>query len=231
MIKVHELIKSYDKQVVLQVDNLTIEKGEVIGLVGNNGAGKTTLFSLLLDLIPPDKGEVKLKDVRINVDESWKKYTGAYISEDFVADFLTPEEYFDFVGELYDWGKAEIESFLFQFSELFNNEILGKKKYIRDLSKGNQKKVGIAGALIGHPELLILDEPFSNLDPSSQIKLKQLITSLQTDQKCILISSHDLGHVTDVCTRIILLENGIVVKDLQKTTETLDELEAYFLNQ
>lgn len=231
MVTIQELQKSYDKKLVLRIDHLDLNKGEVVGLVGNNGAGKTTLFSLILDLIPADKGQVKLKDTLINKDESWKKYTGAYINEDFIADFLTPEEYFDFVGELYQWNKSEVEHFLHQFETLFNGEILNQNKYIRDLSKGNQKKVGIVGALVGNPELIILDEPFSNLDPSSQMRLKQLIDNLTFSDKTVLISSHDLGHVTDVCTRIIILENGLIVKDLQKTAETLDELESYFLSQ
>lgn len=231
MVNIQGLEKSYDKKLVLQINELELQKGEVIGLVGNNGAGKTTLFSLILDLIAADKGQIKLKDNVIQKSESWKKYTGAYINEDFIADFLTPEEYFDFVGELYHWKKSEVEHFLNQFTTLFNGEILDQNKYIRDLSKGNQKKVGIAGALVGNPELLILDEPFSNLDPSSQIRLKQLIADLASSEKTILISSHDLGHVTDVCNRIIILENGLIVKDLQKTTETLDELESYFMSQ
>jgi ABC-2 type transport system ATP-binding protein len=100
---------------------------------------------------------------------------------------------------------------------------------LRDLSKGNQKKVGLIGALIGNPEVVILDEPFANLDPSTQIRLKQLIKSeTQNTHTTFLISSHDLTHVTEVCDRIVVLEKGQVINDLQTSTETLKELEKYF---
>ena len=108
--------------------------------------------------------------------------------------------------------------------------MLGKKKYIRDLSKGNLKKVGIAAALLGHPQVVLLDEPFENLDPSSQIRLKKLILSeLEASKITFLISSHDLNHVTEICDRIVLLEKGKVIRDLREKGEMLKELEAYFV--
>ena len=116
-----------------------------------------------------------------------------------------------------------------KFSSFFKDEILDQKKYIRDLSKGNQKKVGITASLIGSPELIVLDEPFSNLDPSSQILLKKLIEKFSKNQNTtFLISSHDLTHVTEVCNRIVLLEKGVVVKDIETNKATLKELEGYF---
>ena len=100
---------------------------------------------------------------------------------------------------------------------------------MRDLSKGNQKKVGIVAALIGNPEVIILDEPFANLDPSTQIRLKEIISSLTKNAGVtVLVSSHDLAHVTDVSDRIIVLEKGKIVKDLHTNTATLQELERYF---
>jgi ABC-2 type transport system ATP-binding protein len=96
------------------------------------------------------------------------------------------------------------------------------------MSKGNKKKIGIAAALLGSPELIILDEPFANLDPSSQIRLKNLIRDLPPELT-VLISSHDLAHVTEVCQRIVLLEDGKVIRDIKDAPErTLEELEAYF---
>ncbi|GAL69326.1 ATP-binding protein [Jejuia pallidilutea] len=102
---------------------------------------------------------------------------------------------------------------------------------MRDLSKGNQKKAGIVAALIGNPEVVILDEPFANLDPTTQIRLKGIVKDLaETRGVTVLISSHDLLHVTDVCERIVVLEKGEVVKDLVTNEATLKELEAHFAN-
>ena len=122
-----------------------------------------------------------------------------------------------------------MKEFLGQFEALFNGEITGKKKYIRDLSKGNQKKVGIAAALMGSPEVILLDEPFANLDPTTQIRLKDLLRDLKEKyQLTMLISSHDLNHVTEVCERIVLLEKGEVKQDIKTSASTLKDLEEYF---
>lgn len=227
MIQINNLSKAYGGQVVLDVETLQIPTGQSFGLVGNNGAGKTTLFSLLLDLIQPYQGEVLSKEINVSKSSDWKKYTGAYLDENFLIGFQTPDEYFEFTGSLYGMNKSDVHQFLERFEILFNDEIRGKKKYIRDLSKGNQKKVGIAAALIGDPEVVVLDEPFANLDPTSQIRLKQLIKELE-DDKTVLISSHDLSHVTEVCERIVVLEKGKVIKDIFTQEDTLKELEAYF---
>ena len=227
MIAIKNIKKAYKGKTVLSVPDLSISKGESFGLVGNNGAGKTTLFSLLLDLINATTGEVTSKGIPVAGSEHWKSYTGSFLDEGFLLDFLTPNEYFEFTGRLYGKNKSDVNEFLQQFTVFFNNEILDSKKLVRDLSKGNQKKVGIAASLIGDPEILVLDEPFANLDPTSQIRLKNIMNELNKD-KTILISSHDLNHVTEVCNRIVVLEKGEVVKDLATTEATLKELENYF---
>lgn len=229
MIGIYNLTKEYNGNTVLQLDNIEIKKGESVGLVGNNGAGKTTLFSLLLDLIQASSGEVKINNVKVNQNEDWKAITGAFLDESFLIDYLSPEEYFYFVGSLCGWSKAAVNEFVEQYTEFFNDEILGKKKYIRDLSKGNQKKVGIVGALIGNPELVILDEPFANLDPSSQFRLKNLIRELMSSREVtILISSHDLSHTVEISDRIIALDKGRLIKDIATSSETLSELTSFF---
>jgi ABC-2 type transport system ATP-binding protein len=229
MITTSNLSKKYNTNLVLQIDALEIPKGQSFGLVGNNGAGKTTYFSLLLDLIQPTTGHIITHGIQVNESEDWKPFTSAFIDESFLIGYLTAEEYFYFIGELRHQNKADVDKLLAEFEDFFHGEILKQKKYLRDLSKGNQKKVGIVAALIGNPEVIILDEPFANLDPTTQIRLKGIIKDLAEKQGVtVLISSHDLMHVTDVCERIVVLEKGEVIKDLETNAATLKELEAHF---
>jgi len=229
MITATNLTKVYKGSTVLNIDHLDIPEGQSFGLVGNNGAGKTTFFSLLLDLIQPTTGNIFNNEITVNQSEEWKPFTSSFIDESFLIGYLTPEEYFYFIGELRQQNKADVDVLLEKFEEFFNGEILNKRKYLRDFSKGNQKKVGIVAALIGNPKVVILDEPFANLDPTTQIRLKKTIKELTaTRDTTILISSHDLIHITEVCERIVLLNHGLVEKDLITSAATLQELEAYF---
>ena len=229
MIQVIDLQKVYNGVTVLNIPELRIAQGESFGLVGNNGAGKTTFFRLILDLIEASKGGVTVDGEKVMRNDNWKLKVGSFLDEGFLIDFLTPEEYFAFVGKLYNKTEGDVSFFLETMKDFFSTEILGSKKLIRDFSKGNQKKIGIAAALLGDPKVLILDEPFTALDPSSQIRLKRFLTDLQQKQQItMLISSHDLNHVTEVCKRIVILEKGKVVKDIKTSDDTLKELEAYF---
>ncbi|MDP5043550.1 MAG: ABC transporter ATP-binding protein [Leeuwenhoekiella sp.] len=229
MIHIHDLSKTYNGVTVLKIDELSIPKGEAFGLVGNNGAGKTTLFSALLDLIQPTTGYIQNGESKVNESEAWKSHTASFIDESFLIGYLTAEEYFYFIGELRGQNKADVDALLAGFADFFNDEILNKRKYLRDLSKGNQKKVGIVATLIGSPDVIILDEPFANLDPTTQFRLKGIIKKLAADTDItVLVSSHDLIHVTEVCERIVVLEKGSVVKDIKTSEATLKELEAYF---
>ena len=230
MIQVTNLTKKYIAGVsVLNISNLEIPKGQSFGLVGNNGAGKTTFFSLLLDLIQPSSGHIVNNGVQVNTSEAWKPFTAAFIDESFLIGYLTAEEYFYFIGELRGQNKADVDALLTKHEEFFNGEILKSKKYLRDLSKGNMKKVGIIATLIGNPEVVILDEPFANLDPTTVIRLKKIIKELADNPEVtVLVSSHDLVHTVEVCDRIVALNKGEIVKDIQTSPETLKELEAFF---
>jgi ABC-2 type transport system ATP-binding protein len=229
MIQVNKLSKIYNGTTVLKIDNLEIPKGQSFGLVGNNGAGKTTFFSLLLDLIHPSTGNITTNSIQVNNEETWKTFTGSFLDESFLIGYLTPEEYFYFVGNLRGQNKADIDALLLKHEEFFNGEILKNKKYLRDLSKGNQKKVGIIATLIGNPEVIILDEPFANLDPTTVSRLKKIIKELADNPNVtILVSSHDLQHTVEVCDRIVALNKGEIVKDIQTSRETLQELESFF---
>ena len=229
MIQINNLSKQYGSAQVLDIQALHIPAGEAFGLVGNNGAGKTTLFRTILDLIRPTTGTVSIKGEAVHGKDGWKRFTGSYLDENFLIDYLTPEEYFQFIGRLHGLRKEGVAGYLNRFTELFNGEVLGKHRYIRDLSKGNLKKVGIASALMGQPEVVLLDEPFENLDPSSQIRLKRLLNQEREErQLTYLISSHDLNHIIEVCERIVILEGGKVVQDLRADENLLGSLQAYF---
>ena len=227
MIELNNLQKVYGQKTALSVENLVIRQGEFIGLVGNNGAGKTTMLSLILDLIEATKGWVKSKDLPVAKSDEWKKYTGSYLNEGFLIPFLTSLEFLEFIGELHAKNREDVKNFLKENATFYTEEPTSKK-YIRDLSAGNKNKLGILASILTDPEILILDEPFSNLDPSSQSWLKSKLKKLNEEGVTMLISSHDLKHVTEICTRILLLENGIIIKDTNTTTETLVELENYF---
>jgi ABC-2 type transport system ATP-binding protein len=229
MIEALKLSKIYSGNKVLDIENLKILKGETFGLVGNNGAGKTTFFRLILDLIKADTGSVFSNGKNVKGHNDWKFYTGSHLDDGFLIDFLSPEEYFEFVAAVHKLSKGDLEEFYTNFKDFFNDEILNKKKYIRDFSSGNKQKIGIAAALMAKPEIVILDEPFNSLDPTTQIRLKNLLNKLKIEQHLtMLISSHDLNHIIEVCDRIVILEKGKIIQDKQTNENTLKELTEYF---
>ena len=245
MIKIENLKKQFGETIACDIPSFQINDGDILGLVGNNGAGKTTLFRMLLDLLKADEGSVEYvfaapspsampdgSPSGINpVDsEAWKQHVGAYIDEGFLIDFLTPEEYFAFLGKVSGMTQQQVDERLQDFERFANGEIFGQKKLIRNLSAGNKMKVGIISALLRKPEIVILDEPFNFLDPTSQLVLKHLLTDYQQQTGAtILISSHNLQHTVDISTRIALLEHGVIIRDLPNNEGSArTELEAYF---
>ena len=230
MLTINNLTKRFGTKVAVNIADYTIAQGTMLGLVGNNGAGKTTLFRLILDLLQADEGTVHINNINVAKSEEWKQHTGAFIDDSFLIDYLTPEEYFYFLGRAYGLKREEIDTRLAPFARFMNGEVLGQKKLIRDFSRGNKQKIGIIGAMLHHPSLLILDEPFNFLDPSSQSVIKHLLAEYNKESGAtILVSSHNLNHTTDVCPRIALLENGIIIRDIDNSAHTAEqELESYF---
>ncbi len=233
-ISINNLVKQFGEKTAVNISDFTIASGDILGLVGNNGAGKTTLFRLILDLLKADNGHVLIKsddkDINPAESEEWKPFTGAFIDEGFLIDFLTPEEYFQFIGKVNGMKKEQVEERLKEFEHFMGGEILGQKKLIRNLSAGNKQKVGIISALLNKPELVILDEPFNFLDPTSQNILKHILKDYNHNSNAtILISSHNLAHTVDISTRIALLESGIIIRDMVNSDGSAKkELETYF---
>lgn len=230
MIEVKNLQKQFGEKTAVDIPEFTINDGDVLGLVGNNGAGKTTFFRLVLDLLDASSGQVAIDGANPAESEDWKAHVGAYIDEGFLIDFLTPDEYFDFVGKVNGMSRDQVATRLQVFEKFMAGEVLGQKKYIRDLSAGNKQKVGIVSALLAAPKTVILDEPFNFLDPSSQILLKKLLVDYaESEHATVLVSSHNLQHTIDISTRIALLEHGRIIKDLPNVNGSAErELEAYF---
>lgn len=241
-IKISNLKKTFGSKTAVDISDFSVGESEILGLVGNNGAGKTTLFRLMLDLLKADEGSIVFtphcndstgetsEPINPAQSEAWKQFTGAYIDPSFLIDFLTPEEYFEFVGQISGMSKADTKARLDDFSQFMNGEILGQKKYIRDFSAGNKQKIGIIAALFNKPQLVILDEPFNFLDPSSQNVLKKILTEYRHETGAtILVSSHNLQHTVEISTRIALLEHGVIINDLNNENQCAEaQLEEYF---
>jgi len=231
---IQNLKKSFGDKVAVNIDSFKINSGEILGLVGNNGAGKSTLFRLILDLIKADEGTVRMadstRDINVAETEEWKDWTGAYVDDSFLIDYLTPDEYFQFIARISGKEPNELEQFLEKFKHFMADEITGQKKFIRNLSAGNKQKVGIMAAMLLQPQILILDEPFNFLDPSSQNAIKHLLKKYNEETNAtILVSSHNLQHTVDICPRIALLEHGVIIKDIDnKEGQAQRELEDYF---
>lgn len=230
MITIENLQKDFGSKRAIDIENYTIHTGDLLGLVGNNGAGKTTLFRLALDLLKADTGKVFINNIDVSRSEEWKHFTGAFIDDGFLIDYLTPEEYFYFIGKMYGLDKAVIDERLTKYERFMNGEVLGQKKYIRNFSMGNKQKIGIISAMIHEPQVLILDEPFNFLDPSSQSIIKHILKTYNEETGAtVLISSHNLNHTTDICPRIALLENGVILRDIENIDNSAEkELEDYF---
>ena len=229
-ISVNNVKKTFGDKVALNIDTYIIHPGEIIGLVGNNGAGKTTLFRVMLDLLKADTGSVQIGGYETSACEDWKEFTGAFLDNGFLIDYLTPEEYFRFIAKVMNIGDEDLQGRLKQFDSFMNGEVLGQSKLIRNLSAGNQQKVGIIGAMLARPKVLLLDEPFNFLDPSSQMAMKYLLESYNRETGAtIIVSSHNLTHTFDICTRVTLLEHGKIIKDYDKDYAQLtSEIEDYF---
>lgn len=217
MIEIHNLRKCYKEKKALNIASLSIDDGQVVGLIGNNGQGKTTLLKLILDLTKPTSGQVLINGSDVGETEDWKRITGSYMNEGYLIEYLKVEEYFSFIGFLNNLDKNELNKRILRFEDFFRGEVLKQKKYIRDFSSGNKCKIGIAAAFIPNPSLIILDEPFAHLDPYSLAFAKSFFKEYAaTNRATFIISSHQIDMISSLATRVIVLQSGLVINDISE---------------
>ena len=203
-IKINNLIKRYGSKTAVDIPDFTLHEGEILGLVGNNGAGKTTLFRLMLDLLQADSGTVCMNGTDVARSEEWKTFTGAYIDESFLIDYLTPDEYFQFYGRMCGLDRSTVNERIRRYERFLGPEILEEKKFIRNLSAGNKQKIGIVNALLQNPQIVILDEPFNFLDPTSQSLLKHILPHFGEEHNALLLRRNNDGGRPQVDSDVIL---------------------------
>ena len=207
MFNITNLRKSYNGRTVVDIPSLTLCGGEIVGLVGNNGAGKTTLLRLMLDLTKADGGDVTSDGIAVSSCERWKDFTGAFLDDSFLPDFLTPTEYFRFIGRLTGLSPSASEGCVAPYASLLEgvDDVL-----LRHLSAGCRQKTGLVAALMRSPRVVILDEPFTYLDAPSCETLTELLRAYIAAQPeaLILLTSHDAGLLSRLCTRRLVMEDG-----------------------
>lgn len=213
MIETVSLSKSYGNFSALKDLNLSIEKGTVFGFVGPNGAGKTTTFSILATLLAPSKGKAFVNGYDVTKDPQSVRNSIGYMPDFFgVYDQLKVDEYLDFYAASYDIPGFERSRLIPQMLELVN---LAEKKeaYVDSLSRGMKQRLCLARALIHDPEVLILDEPASGLDPRARVEMREILKELKNMDKTILISSHILPELAEICDQIGVIENGNLISN------------------
>ncbi|MGO0063282.1 ATP-binding cassette domain-containing protein [Brevibacillus fluminis] len=211
MIQIEQLTKRYGKMEALKGVSLSIEKGTVFGFVGPNGAGKSTTMSILATLLEPTSGKAYVGGFDVTRHPREVRKLIGYMPDFFgVYDYLTAEEYLDFYGANYDIPPEERKAIIPQLLELVN---LSHKRdaYVDSLSRGMKQRLGLARCLVHNPEVLILDEPASGLDPRARIELREILKELRDMGKTIIISSHILPELAEMCDVIGVIEEGNLV--------------------
>lgn len=211
-IEINGLTKKYGNKEVLQQLDLTIAPGQVYCLLGKNGVGKSTFLNCILDLVQPDAGAVRLfgKGYQCHQLEV-KQNLGALAEDNPLIEEFTGLEYLTFVSKLYRLPAAVAEERISSLVHYFFTDTESLHKNVAGYSTGMKKKVGIAAAMLHKPQVLLLDEPFTGLDPIAAQLLVQLIRSYRSENRVILISSHDLNYVEKIATHIGVLNNGQLI--------------------
>jgi ABC-2 type transport system ATP-binding protein len=223
MLKVKNITKRYGSKAAVSDVSFSIARGEVVGFLGPNGAGKSTTLKLIAGSLPMDSGSVFIAGCDMQRDALQAKCRIGYLPENNpLYDDMYMGEYLDYVAGLYllDNRRERVADLLRQM-ELQPEA----HKKIEHLSKGYRQRVGLAQALIHNPDVLLLDEPSSGLDPSQTDEINRLLLRLKPE-KAILFSSHTLSNVATVCTRLLFIRQGTLVADLPR--KEIEDLEALF---
>ena len=208
MLDVKNVAMSYGDVKAVQNLSFTIKPGEIFGLLGTNGAGKTTTFRMIMGLIKPKEGSISYFNHDVSYDDV--NTIGYMIEERSLLTKITVKELMMYLGQLKDVTKEDIETRLDYWLERFDITSYKMKK-VKELSKGNQQKIQFIAALINNPKLLILDEPFSGLDPINTEIFVSAIRDFQKQGAMVIFSSHQLDHVESFCEKIVVLEKGNVI--------------------
>lgn len=205
MLKLENVRKTYGSLVAVDNLSFSVKNGEIFGLLGENGAGKTTTFRMIMGLLEPDKGKITLDGKKIDYKVTDK--IGFVTEERSLLTKLTVKEMIEYYGILKGMDESNIDKKLDYWLEKF--EITEyKNKKIKELSKGNQQKIQFISAVINDPKLLILDEPFTGLDPINVGLLKDAVKELQKKGCSIIFSSHQMEYIEDFCEQLIILVHG-----------------------
>ena len=228
MIQLQDVNKSFKGHTAIKNLNLNIKKGEILGLLGANGAGKSTTINMLLGFLKPDSGHVKINDIPVTESPQKTRKVIGYIPENVhLYPYLSGLENLDYFSKLagLNYTKKELEIFLISCGL----DIKEHPKKVKSYSKGMRQKVGIAIAYAKKATVYLLDEPASGLDPLASNELSALLKKLAEEGATILMASHDIFRVREICNRIGILKNGILVKELKSKAVSADELESIYL--
>jgi ABC-2 type transport system ATP-binding protein len=228
MIQIQNVSKSFKGISAIKNLTLKVDKGEILGLLGANGAGKSTTINMLLGFMNPDSGDVHINDIDTtkNAQET-RKYIG-YIPENVsLYPYLSGSENLDYFCKLagLKYSKSELENYL----NICGLQSIAHHKKVSGYSKGMRQKVGIAIAYAKKAKVYLLDEPASGLDPLASNELSILLKKLASEGATILMASHDIFRVREVCNRIGILKNGVLVKELKSKDVSANELETLYL--
>ncbi len=222
MIQITDLTKSYGKNTIIENINLSINDGQVYCLLGKNGAGKTTLINCILDLIKPEKGNIQLSGKAHNkLDKEDKRKIGVILENLALLEEINGFEFLSFVGKIYKIPPATLKQRITDLFAFFFEDDSDLKKNISEYSSGMKKKIAFCAAVLHTPDVLILDEPFSGLDPLVANQMVMFLKKYQNSKRLIFISSHDLSYVEKVSTHIGVLDNKKLVfnSSIQDFTE------------
>ena len=220
MIEIKNLTKKFKKNFAVKDLSLKIEKGEVFGFLGPNGAGKTTTLKMILNLMRPDKGEIKIFN-KPHHDYLIKKQIGFLPEHTYFYKYLTGNEFLHLMGELFEIPKDKREKKIKQLLKKVGLSEKDSKKPIKSYSKGMQQRIGLAQALINDPEIIFLDEPMSGLDPVGRREVKDIILDLKKKGKTVFFNSHILSDAEILCDRVGIINQGslILCNSVEKITK------------